>query len=513
MFTDLGFDAIPLIPGEKNPLPSGWQQRPISRLWQDVPSNVNIGLRGGGEVRAAFLDCDEKKRPGTFAKAQSWLAGLGYMPGEYPVIRSASGIGRHIYIILLESLPGHYRNLAKDFGAGEFRYGPGAFVTAPPSLLRDGGKYEQIAGDLRQMPRLSLDDILPILGNQDTTPKQRKPSISRKAIALLHGAGVENYSSRSEAEQALLASFANVALPFFQVRKYFDKSPALGKYAELKAEDPANAERWLEHSYSKAIQWVKDHPDGKARQTAQALIEWAESQPWPGRTGANDKAALIAVAQIANNAGRLEIAAACRDIAVMAKIGRTAAAHALHRLIIKYHLLELVAEWTADSANIYRLKIEFLAKLGHSPSSTDVRKCHSFASHDAFRKGKGRNGLGKSAGQVWQMLQENQSLTVAELTTGTGRGKRTVETVLERMKQIIDRKTGEVFQMVATDGGEKWHALTVDLDAVAVAVGTAGATEKQTLLHEKERAAHHKALFLGRMNNDNQPPSGDSEKV
>ena len=513
MFTEFDFDPFPLIPGEKNPLPSGWQRRPIHRLWQGVPSDVNIGLRGGGRVQAAFIDCDDKNHPGTFETAQEWLADLGYMPGEYPVIRTASGIGRHIYVTWAGGLPGNSRKLAKDFGAGEFRYGPGAFVVAPPSVLSDGGKYEQIAGDLRQMPRLSLHDVLPILGIQDTTPKAQKPRISRKAIALLHGAGIENYSSRSEAEQSLLISFANVDLSFVQVLKYFDKFPVMGKYAELKIEDMANAERWLQHSYSEAIQWVKDHPDSKARQTIQALMEWAESRPWPGRTGANDKAALIAVAQIAHKAGKLEIASACRDVAVIAKIGRTAAANALHRLIVKHDLLELIEEWKADSANKYRLKVEFLAKLGHSPSTPNVRKCHSFASHDAFRKGKGRDGLGKSAGQVWQMLQENQFLTVDELTKGTGRGKRTVEAALERMKQIIDRKTGEVFQMVASDDGETWHALPVDLDAVAVVVGTAGATEKQTRLHEKERAGHKKALLLGKMKNDNQPPSGDIQKA
>jgi len=336
--------------------------------------------------------------------------------------------------------------------------------------------------------------------------------ISRKAIALLHGEGVENYPSRSEAEQALLASFANVGLPFSEVLEHFDKFPVMSKYAELKAKDPANATRWLNHSYDEAVQWVKHHPDGKARQTAQALITWAESTPWPGRTGANDRAALIAVAQIAYNAGRLEIAAACRDIGVSANLGKSTASKALHRLISKYDLLELVTKWEAGSANIYRLKVE-PAKLGHSPSPPNVRKCISFASHDAFRKGKGKNGLGQSAGQVWQMLKENESLTVDELTKGTGRDKRTVKKVLERMKQIIDRKTGEIFNMVESDDGETWHALSVDLDAVALAVGTAGATEAQKRLHEKERRAHKKTLLLGQMNNVNHPSGGDKEKV
>jgi hypothetical protein len=182
MYTELGFDAIPLIPGEKNPLPAGWQRRAIHRLRQDVPTGVNIGLRGGGPVQAAFIDCDDKTRPGTFGTAQSWLAGLVYMPGDYLVVMSASGVGRHIYATFAGGLPGSVRTLAKDFGAGEFRYGPGGFVAAPPSVVSRGGQYQLIAGDFRQMPRLNLKDVLPILGNQDTTPEQKSPGFPARRL-------------------------------------------------------------------------------------------------------------------------------------------------------------------------------------------------------------------------------------------------------------------------------------------------------------------------------------------
>ena len=51
--------------------------------------------------------------------------------------------------------------------------------------------------------------------------------------------------------------------------------------------------------------------------------------------------------------------------------------------------------------------------------------------HDAFRRGKGRNGLGKSAGQIYNLLQ-SESFTVDELVTRTGRDKRTVKSNLAK---------------------------------------------------------------------------------
>jgi DNA-binding Lrp family transcriptional regulator len=492
MYTELGFDAIPLIPGDKKPLLPGWQSRAIYRLWREVPANVNIGLRGGGLVQAAFIDCDEKNQPGTFEIIQRRMAGLGYMPGDYPVVSTASGVGRHIYVTFTGELPGDWRNLSSEVGEGEFRYGRGAFVAAPPSVIISGYAYTLVDGDLRQLPNLALNDILPLLCNQEIIT-DRKSKIPRLAFALLNGKGIERYRSRSETEQAILASLANVGFSFSDVLDLFNHNPAAGKYAEMRGKSTKNAERWLQISYSEALHWTRTH-ESKERQIALAAIEWAGRTPWPGRTGAVDRTIFIAHMQIAYRAGRLTYAAACRDLAERAGVNSTTATNATRRLC-EGGLLTLETKATVDYANIYGLSLT-VDELNHSPSTPTVRKWLSMSTnHDVFRQ----CGLGKSAGEVWQVLQDGLA-TINELAERTGRHERTVKRSLERMAKLADPLTGECLPMVARIDGEVWQALPVDLDRIAHIVGTADAGERQRRKHIQERQAHKRSLLLGRKN-------------
>ncbi|MBL6983018.1 MAG: bifunctional DNA primase/polymerase [Anaerolineales bacterium] len=495
-YGDLGFDTVPLTPGSKKAYAHGWEKRSSHRLWSVAPPKANIGIRGGGYAQVAFIDCDSPK---TFETASRWLSGLGYEEGDYPLVRSASGGGRHIYVNFLGNLPGDWRKLSKDFGAGEFRYGMGAYVVAPPSMVTGGKTYSLIKGDLRQLPRLTLEDILPILGNKDTS-SEKATKIPRRVIPLLFGKGIENYKSRSEAEQSILTSLINAGFSFAQVLSIFNQNQCAGKYAEMRTKNPQKAEFWLQKSYTESYAWANAH-ESEERQKALDVIAWAESTSWQGRTGPSDQLAFIAAAQIAYKAGRLSFSASCRDVAEGAGIGRTTGAKALHRLVSDHQLLELEKKAVGDCANVYRLNTDN-AKLGHSLSTLSVRRCPSYVTHDVFRKGKGKRGLGKAAGQVWQILQFT-SANIDELTEKTGRNKRTIKKVLDRMEQIIDRKTGEIFNMVEQREDNRWIALPVNLDEVAVVVETAGTMERQIKQHARERQEHRRSIEKSQLTKQN----------
>ena len=116
--------------------------------------------------------------------------------------------------------------------------------------------------------------------------------------------------------------------------------------------------------------------------------------------------------------------------------------------------------------------------------------------HDAFRNHR-------PAGEIWAALQNGRKLTKLELAKRTGRHEDTIERELEWMANVTNCDSGDVIIMVETVGN-KWRARSgVDLDAVARAVGTAGAAERQKQQHAAERARHREQLLKSPSNPGN----------
>ena len=89
--------------------------------WYHADTDANIGLRAGNGK--AFIDCDDKKKPGTTETVTRWLNRLGYHEGSYPMVQTPSG-GSHIYVnFTSDEMIDSKRNLLEEMGAGEFRYG------------------------------------------------------------------------------------------------------------------------------------------------------------------------------------------------------------------------------------------------------------------------------------------------------------------------------------------------------------------------------------------------------
>lgn len=109
----------------------------------------------------------------------------------------------------------------------------------------------------------------------------------------------------------------------------------------------------------------------------------------------------------------------------------------------------------------------------------------SVAAHDAFRNG----GLGKSAAEVYWFLCTYGPMTDRELSDRTGRSLRTVQRVLSIMSRMADTVTGEFISLVELDG-QQWRGNNVDLNHVAMIVGTAGTAKQQRAQHKREREAH-----------------------
>lgn len=456
-------------------------------------------MRCGGDVRLAVLDADDKHDARTSANLTRYLAGLGLDAGDYPLVATPAN-GRHFYATLGGNLPDNYRTFKAELGAGELRYGKGAYIGAPPSII-GASTYRLLSGDFRTLARVDARDVLPILANQDTTPSRDAPALpnrarpSRRAWLLLNGKTLDRYPSRSEAEQALLTSLICAGQTFDDALSLFLKYPCAGKFAELYQKNPKRAVEWLRLSYESAARWQSTH-EPQGRRIASAALQWAVNRAWNGHTGTIDRAVFIAHATIAQATGRQEYHASARALAELAQVGSMTATRATHRLI-GAGLLEktkaAVAAPTLPLANLYRLKSpadadKDLPRTDTLSTSPPVRECISTGISEAFWAG----GLGKAAGQVYGELcrgdpSARSGLTVKELAERTGRGRETIRRAVKRMERIIDPETGEVVSIVYREG-EKWRAQAdVDLDHIAMLVGTRGKAARQRERHMRER--------------------------
>lgn len=494
-YLSLGFDTLPLAAGTKDrPISRGWQNLEPHRMWRYASSDSNIAIRCGGDIHLAVIDCDEKNQKGTVKKFVDYFSGLGLSPGDYPMIQTASGIGRHLYFKMDEEITGNYKTLSNHFGAGEFRYGSGAYVVAPPSKINNSGSYQILDGSFYSLPTLAQKDFLPLLKDQSFQVENRNQNkhIPRRTMNLLNGKSLYQYSSRSEGEQAIILGLINGRFDFKHTLNLFKKYPAFGKFSEINERNPERAEKWLKHSYDKAFNYSENH-SSPGRQEAEKIMYWANNRPWKGRTGSYDKQVFLAHAGIAWKAGRISnYAASCRCLAEVAGISHVAASNATNRLC-DMELITRIAPAIADCAALYQINIEKINGARQTftlPSPPSVRKCKDLSNHDAFRWA----GLGKSAGEVYSALSK-KPMTIEELALSTGRHERTVKRALRKITRIVDGVTGELIEMVGCDG-EKWYAKEVNLDYLAKMIGTFGAKQRQIKKHKHERKLHRRSLIM-----------------
>jgi hypothetical protein len=115
--------------------------------------------------------------------------------------------------------------------------------------------------------------------------------------------------------------------------------------------------------------------------------------------------------------------------------------------------------------------------------------------HDAFRYG---GGLNKSAGEVYWWLTQ-APMTASELIQTTGRSRTTIFRCLQRLARVIDGSTGEVVSLVASKNGV-WNLVTgIDLDLIALLIGTAGIGKRKRAQYRKEQLQHKNDLRRGNL--------------
>lgn len=496
-----GYDTLPLLENSKDAFLTDWQTRAPVDLWAHAPQDCNVGLRCSGALYLAVFDADNKEDPQTSTRISDFLDGLGLHECDYPLVQTPNN-GRHCYLSLDQTPKGAYKKLPREMGTGEFRFGPGAYVAAPPSVT-DGRGYKLIAGDFANLPRVEVADLRHFIGtgiSPNESPFRIPTSIahttiSRKASALLRGDTdalrqffdvAKGRVNRSDAEQALLASLANSGHDFDSVLRLFLTNPCAGKFQELYIKNRANAIRWLGHSFDSALVWTNSH-ESEGQRMARRALEFAYSDTWQGQTGSIDRAVLIAHARIALKSGRVIYAAGARDLAELAGVNRLTATKATHRLMER-GLIRRVQESTFNLAATYQIieqglgvSVQVITTLTHLEGIESGKDLHT---SDVFRW----HGLGKGAELIWQSLVASP-MTIQELADTTGRNRTTVSRIIKKMygHGMVARRDPHARRIV-------WQAQDVDFEQVARALGTLGMSEMQRQKHKQERLKYRERL-------------------
>jgi hypothetical protein len=488
-FMEAGYDVIPLRPASKLPLRTGWQKRPTVSQWYDAPTDSNLGLRAGNGV--AFLDCDDKTKAGTFENVTNWLAGLGHNCETLPIVQTASGIGRHVYVNFTGNLLGSRRNFVTTFGAGDFRYGPASYVATFPDVIADMGEYKLLQGDITRLPVLDLHDIASLVDiNKIVTEAKQCKRPSALALDIMQGVKPERYATASEAEAGLVLSLHNSGYTYEDIKHVFESNPCLGHYASKhKAKSASEAERWLYMTYRSAVTYSQN--ESKVRSIIAEWMELARVKAWSKVT---DKNLFLGHLGFAHQAGRYAYAASVRDLSLSAGVVIDTVKNGNKRLV-KNGLLSVVKFGKGMSATEYRLES---AKIVHSlrTQCEGVYENGTFkiALDDAFMNGKGR--LGRRAGEIYALLM-SEALTFKEIQARTDTPIRTLRRILGKLRSIKDRKTGEVIEMVSLGGDGAYYGNLVDLGLVSAIMGTYGATGKRRDEYERDRRDHARALEVG----------------
>lgn len=503
----LGFDTFPLPSNGKTPALRGWPQKSPDELWKKAATGCNIAIRCGGKHNLCVIDCDDRNAPGTAEKIVEYLKTIGLNTGSYPMVSSASGIGRHLYLLLTDPEKGHLRHINPEFGAGEVRYGHGSYVVAPPSTV-GGNQYRLVSGDFGTIPEISWADLVPLMlikagqkkrsqvSGEDTN-EPRSSAIPSKIVQLFSNIQQSEYRSGSEMDSALLVTWCNIQrnIKFKDVLRAFVIRAEKGRFFDLYKKSPDQAEAYLKLSFEKAVEFSDF--ESEARTELRELIQRVENEYWPTVKNLRNKAVYLAHLSIAVSAGTHEYTASIRQLAEVSGQTEPMVTKA-NRELIRSGKLEIIRNSCAIFSHQYRICIRSntlthstnivnVLSETHSDQAMDQKRYNDLIHHDLFSP-RGLNIAGLEI--AWHL--RNSPMRIGKLVKATGLGRSTVHRVLRKMARILDTRTGEIFALVRVENKIWSWSPDISLDDAAIHLGVWGRRERMIIRHTGERNAFRK---------------------
>ena len=315
---DAGFNVMP-IPrvgleyGGKKPPYGRFYYLFTTRLYRAslaiLFKRANLAVLCGRLSRNLFvLDCDESRLFGRI--------GWELKKREIPTWAVQSKRGGHYWMLCSEGEVKNKDNLMPGLQV----IGNCQYVVAPPSVHPTGLIYSWTDRDGDLPPSITLETLDFIPGLSVLRPKWGKlPAVAHRVLV---DKDLGDYTTNSEAELAAAMSLTKAGYTENEIITLFEQHRP-PHYASKK-----NPSSWFErYLLPKAVEFEDANP------RSDDLKSWAESRPWPGRTGETDKRVFIALCHRAKLDGRKCFRASIREIAEIANITKNTAVLSIHRLI------------------------------------------------------------------------------------------------------------------------------------------------------------------------------------
>ena len=359
----------------------------------------------------------------------------------------------------------------------------------PLSPHRDGSSSTIIRGQLDALTasRTAPDDLIalsrvldertPALRAADSVPSgpvdaRHRAHRQLSTAGLAHMATIDGGSNPSWTGFMCLLSAANAGWSLADALHAAKTAPGMEHYrtkntdrGSRRTRSTAEAHDRLERQWTKACEYAAvQRPLPARREPADftelnAIVSDVDAllncfRVNPGRWGRTESALsqrtiLTALAYLTLQTGKRVVAASIRDLALMAGLGRTTAADALHRLAAA-GFIQRVSTSGGGNAAEWRLTLDFSTAYGtvRSQLLTNPRppmdlfnmRADQVATleeqltdqrHDLFT----RAGLGHLAGKLYAILRQHPALTVESAARILGVSTRHVVTVLSRLRR------------------------------------------------------------------------------
>lgn len=451
-----GLNVFPAAYRDKNPAVSSWlfwmydqqQDEDITDLFHPNDQR-NIALVCGQTSRNIYVvDCERKDLFASFSEAIRKTIG--------PTAMSETKKGGHIF--LRSSEPVKYGS----YDGFEIR-GQGSYVLVPPSFHPESAVYSFVS----PKTEILLADSLPFTNLQFTKPIW----VPRLARQIFRGSGPD-YETRSEKDQAFIASLIRAGFTFKQIEKFLLAADYPSHFQEVYAECERRAKHWLEKSIENAEKMAHSQEFTFVQNLVRDWEIWLNADKWTGRTGLIDKAVFQAHLSIAERAGKLEYHASVRTIAELAKVSPKTASNSHKRLQDLGLITEQYNGFRTLYASRWRLADDPLVPSLHTTESKNktilsVFECLLTVPDDsAVWEWK---GLGKAAREIYKSLRGEIKTSYKAIVSESGRSITTVKRVMPKLIELgIVIETGDGYlpnQDVYVKGlEEKMLVLNADIE-------------------------------------------------